>query len=114
MASNKGRDEWSEPISDDEVADQADTAIEDDEPADEATGPQSGSPQHAPEIAGTGAPDAPPGGGQNQSDSDPDTPPADDERAHPADFAPDGYDDRQEDAEPGARRETPDQASRDR
>jgi hypothetical protein len=37
----------------------------------------------------------------------PEAPPVDDAREHPADFAPKGYDDRQEDAVPRARRESP-------
>jgi hypothetical protein len=109
MTSTPGRDDWSTPVSEDEAADQPDNPVDEGgrPSVAEKTPPESGL------AAPAGKVDA---GATREFEPDSrghDAPPVDDEREHPADFAPDGYDDRQEDADRGARRDTPDQHDRE-
>jgi hypothetical protein len=100
--SAQGPDAWSEPVDDDQSAEQDDTPIDDGGRAGVAdtTSPSSGLAAPGPRAPGTEA--APVSARHEQ-------PPQDDEREHPADFASGGYDDRQEDAQPGSDRQTPDE-----
>jgi hypothetical protein len=109
MTSTSDRDDWSTPISEDESAEQPDS------PVDEGGRPSVA--EKTPPESGLGAPagkvDTAATTEVGPDSRGHDSPPVDDEREHPADFAQGSYDDRQEDAEPGARRDTPAEADRE-
>jgi hypothetical protein len=102
LMSTQHPDQWSEPVSEDDAEQQDDSPIDDDGRAAiaDSTSPSSGLADPGPDL---------PGSDVRPTSSVRGEPPTDDEREHPADFARDGYDDRQEDARPDAPRETPDE-----